>query len=168
MPFIQNGVVITNFNFSIGQLLKSYFPRNYQIIGAACKLEVLQANIKLPGLFRAINYPSIDYDMETTAEIISKLVEFEQQYNVNSRHAIHLTIKVDDNTCVDMNFYNTGMKRQEDLITPHLTVNPVLLIDKNSVFDFQLTTNPQSVFTANDTFNVLGILMCSVTIKELG
>lgn len=152
---------------TVGDLIKDYLKNStYSLISAAIKLEVLQANWYLPGLFRAINYPSIDYDMETTAEIIFKLLEFEQQYNVLTKHAINLEVSLNSTLITSKNFYNTGMPQQLDLITPYLTVNPVLLLDKNSVFEFKLTLPPNYQNIQKDKFNIVGVMMVELFVEN--
>ncbi len=151
----------------VNNVIKNYLQDStYFLISAAIKLEVLQANWHLPGLFRAINYPSIDYDMETTAEIIFKLLEFEQQYNVLTKHAVNLEIKLNEVKVVSKNFYNTGMPQQLDLITPYLTVNPVLLLDKNSSFEFKLTLPPNYQKVQGDRLNIVGTMMVNLFVEN--
>jgi hypothetical protein len=151
----------------VKDLIKNYLQNStYSLISAAVKLEVLQANWHLPGLFRAINYPNIDYDMQTTAEIIFSLLEFEQQYNVLTKHAINLEVRMNENLVLSKNFYNTGLPQQLDLITPHLTVNPVLLLDKNTTFEFLVTLPPAYQNVQKDRFNINGVMMANLFVEN--
>ena len=131
MALINNSIVTPSIQFDSRTLIENYFNEFYfdvKILGGKIILEQLQINYNLTSLFRSVRY--LDQSplvTQTQAEKIANILNFEQDYNVSTNHAIELKISNLDGMIRNrLLFHNFGLTHNQiDLITPYLTVNDV-------------------------------------------
>ena len=155
--FLENGILTANYSVDIKQAIIDYFTPSYlnpRLISSAIALEMLQVNWKLPFLHRALKLPSYDPEIAKPADIIYQELEFQSTYNETTGHAVKLKINCGDYKTEKL-FYNPGLERSEDLITPNLTVNDVFLTDQRNVLEMSLTVPANRTPGVNDYFSII-------------
>lgn len=144
-------------------IVQNYYEQFYdevKVLGCRIILEQLQANYRIKTLFRSVRY--LDKEplvMQSNADKIANILNFENDYRVDTGHAIELDIKDEENRRRSLiSYYNFGLNNnQSDLITPYLTVNDVDMGSRNSGLNFELTT-PASItsWQKTDYFSITG------------
>ena len=167
LALISGGTVQATMQFNYKSLVESYYNNFYygvKILGGKLIIEQLQVNYRLTSLFRSIRYldqsPTV---VQTNADKIANILNFENEYNVSTNHAVKLTIKnLDDTIRNAITFYNFGIaNNQIDLITPYLTVNDVDIseLSNNGGLKFELETPTGLDFATSNYFTLFGCFL---------
>ncbi|MEL7038922.1 MAG: hypothetical protein AAFO04_25435 [Cyanobacteria bacterium J06592_8] len=163
IELISNGVVTETASFTYLDILENYYSKFYsspKILDCRIVLEQLQLNYKIKSLFRSVRYldqsPTV---VQSNAEKIANVLNFENDYRVDTGHAIELTIFDTDGVRRTLiSYYNFGLNNnQADLITPYLTVNDVDIASRDDGLIFQIKT-PESItnFLTTDYMTITG------------
>ena len=152
MALIADSIVTSSLSFDYKTLIENYYNQFYfgvKVLGGKVILEQLQVNYNLTSLFRSVRYldqsPLIT---QSNADKIANILNFENDYRVDTNHAVELTILSLTNVIRNrMMLYNYGLtNNQRDIITPFLTVNDVDIPEVNSGLIFNLETPPTLQF----------------------
>ena len=167
MALIQDSIITNTVQFDDLSLVENYYNKFYygvKVLGGKVILEQLQVNYRLTSLFRSIRYldqsPTV---VQTNADKIANILNFENEYNVSTNHAVKLTVKsLDDSIRNAITFHNFGIaNNQIDLITPYLTVNDVDIseLSNNDGLKFELETPSGLDFATNNYFTLFGCFL---------
>lgn len=160
--FISNSVVDEALkSIDYGQLIQSYFDQFYvgaKILGGKISLEKMQLNYRLTSLPRSNKFldnpPTI---VQSDADKILNILNFEQEYNRSTGYAVELEIKNNGLLINRLNYYNFGLNNNElDLVTPYLTVNSVDIPAIGDVLSFQLFKPTNFNPLTNNYFTIFG------------
>ena len=174
MALINNSIITTSTQFDYKTLIENYFNEFYfdvKILGGKIILEQLQVNYNLTSLFRSIRYldqsPLVS---QSQADKIANILNFEQDYNVNTNHAIELKISNLDSIIRNrLLFYNFGLtNNQIDLITPYLTVNDVDISGLGGGLKFDILTPSNLQFGTKNYFTLFGCFLLKGKIYASG
>ncbi|WP_413160087.1 hypothetical protein ACL6C3_16850 [Capilliphycus salinus ALCB114379] len=155
--FLEDSTIIANHSVDIRQAIIDYFTLSYlnpRPVSSAVALEMLQVNWKLPFLYRSLKLPDYDPEIAKPADIIYQELEFQSTYNETTGHAVKLKINCGDYKTEKL-FYNPGLERSEDLITPNLTVNDVFLADQRNILEMNLTIPTNRTLGVSDYFSII-------------
>ncbi len=160
--FIANGVYNPD-TVTINYLerVKGYYENFYygvRMLGGKLAVEKLQLNYRLTSLPRVNKYldtpPTIT---QSDADKISRILNFEQEFNRSNGYALELVIEQNEKTVNLVNFYNFGLNNNElDLVTPYLTINSVDIPSLTDTLSLKVLKPTSFAPFANNYFTVFG------------